>query len=108
MPGMDGQQTINIGDTFGRLVSDGTEAVAFRQQRIEPLLAEGAAVTLDFTGVRSANSSFVNALVTGLVEDNGEAILSKVVFKGCNPMLQALVESAIHLGLCKREERLLA
>lgn len=105
---MDGPHTINIDGTFGRLASDGAEAVLFRRQHIEPLPAEGAAVTLDFTGVRSANSSFVNALVTGLVEDNGEAILSKVVFKGCNPMLEALVESAIHLGLCKCEERLLA
>lgn len=105
---MQEHQIVNLGDVFGSITSDGAEAVTFRRQHIDPLIMAGADITLDFTKVRSANSSFVNALVTGLVEDGGEAVLSKLVFKGCNPMLQVLVESAVHLGLCKREERLLA
>ncbi len=102
------RSTLDLSATFGSIASDGAKAVTFRRQHIDPLIMAGADITLNFTGVRSANSSFVNALVTGLVEDNGEAVLSKLVFKGCNPMLQVLVESAVHLGLCKREERLLA
>ena len=61
---------------------------------------------LDFTGVRTANSSFVNALITALLEHHGEAILQMLTFKGCNPVLQVLVEGAIDLGLQKMDERI--
>ena len=60
---------------------------------------------LDFTGVRTANSSFVNALVAGLVEQHGEQMLKLLVFKGCNPVLRVLVEAAIDLGLQKIDGR---
>jgi hypothetical protein len=99
---------VMIAEEFGSVAADGLAALAFRNRNIDPYLTLCDRIVVDFTGVRSANSSFVNGLVTGLVEDNGEAVLSKVVFKGCNPTLQVLIESAIHLGLCKRNERLLA
>ena len=53
----------------------------------------------------AANSSFVNALVAALLEQHGEAVLTKLVFKGCNPVVRVLVEGAIDLGLQKSEER---
>ena len=59
---------------------------------------------LDFTGVRSANSSFVNALVAGFTELHGQQGLDRLVFKGCNPVLRVLVESAISLGLEKHAQ----
>lgn len=100
--------TVMIADEFGTVAADGLAALAYRNRNIDPYLTLCERIVVDFTGVRSANSSFVNALVTGLVEENGEVVLSKMVFKGCNPTLQVLIESAINLGLCKRNERLLA
>ncbi len=35
-------------------------------------------VVLDFTGIRSSNSSFVNALISGLFEQHGTAALKKL------------------------------
>ncbi|MDX2080628.1 MAG: STAS-like domain-containing protein [Terrimicrobiaceae bacterium] len=102
---MTGIHTIGIADDFGSVAADGAAALAFRHRNIDPYLALCERVVIDFTGVRSANSSFVNALVAGLLEENGEAVLSKIAFKGCNRTLQVLIESAIHLGLCKRQER---
>jgi anti-anti-sigma regulatory factor len=58
-------------------------------------------IVLDFSGVRNANSSFINALVTGIVEQHGQRVLDQLVFKGCNPVVRVLVESAIELGLHK-------
>ncbi len=60
---------------------------------------------IDFTGVRVANSSFVNALVSGLFEQHGEAIPQKLVFRGCLPPIQSLVDAAVALGLTKHGER---
>lgn len=62
-------------------------------------------IVLDFAGVRTGNSSFVNGLVSGLVEQHGPEVLRKVVLKGCNPVLQVLVESAIDLGSQKIDGR---
>lgn len=58
-------------------------------------------VVLDFTRVRNANSSFINALVAGTIEQHGQSVLTKLVFKGCNAVIRVLVESAIELGLEK-------
>ena len=89
----------------GSHLADGAEASAYRRERIEPCLDLCAEIVLDFTGVRVANSSFVNALVAGLVEQHGEAVLTKLTFKGCNPLLRVLVEAAIDLGLQKIDGR---
>ena len=102
---MTGTHIIMLSEAFGRVAADGSAALAFRRQKIDRHLLVSERIVIDFTGVRSANSSFMNALLTGLFEDNGEVLLSKFVFKGCNPTVRVLVESAIHLGLCKHEER---
>lgn len=52
-------------------------------------------------GFAWANSSFINALVAGAVEQHGADLLNRLVFKGCNPVIRVLVESAISLGLEK-------
>ena len=73
--------------------------------RIEPYVDLCEEIVLDFAGVRTANSSIVNALVAGLVEQHGERMLKLLVFKGCNPVLRVLVEAAIDLGLQKIDGR---
>jgi hypothetical protein len=90
---------------FGAHLADGEAAVAFRLTRIEPYISLSSQVVFDFTGVRNANSSFINALIVGMVERHGEDVLARLRFKGCNPLLRVLVESAIDLGLQKIGDR---
>lgn len=97
---------LQLAQEFGAHLADGESAAGFRLTRIEPYVAICPQITLDFTGVRNANSSFMNALVAGLVEQHGEAILDRIVFKGCNPVLRVLVEAAIDLGLQKISGRI--
>ena len=73
--------------------------------KIDPYLAICDQVVLDFTGVRSANSSFVNTLVSGLFEQHGAQALGKLVFRSCLPTIQVLVQSAVDLGIIKHAER---
>ena len=89
----------------GRVLADGAVALDFRRRRIEPYIDHCEQAVLDFSDVRTANSSFVNALVAGLVEQHGERVLKLLVFKGCNPVLRVLVEAAIDLGLQKIDGR---
>lgn len=92
---------LSISAEFGPQLADGTLAARFRQQQIEPYLPICEQVVLDFTHVRNANSSFINALIAGTIEEHGDAVLTKLVFKGCNSVVRVLVESAIELGLEK-------
>ena len=94
---------ITLTQEFGPRLADGAVAAEFRMGRLDPYAEICPEIVLDFTGVRSANSSFVNALVSGYVEQHGPKALKQLVFKGCNPVVRVLVESALSLGLEKHK-----
>jgi STAS-like domain of unknown function (DUF4325) len=94
-----------ISEDFGHHLADGSLAAEYRIRRIEPYLNLCPEIVIDFTHVRTANSSFVNALITPLIEHHGEPLLKQLVFKGCAPLVRVLVEGAIDLGLEKRARR---
>ena len=96
---------LSLAQDFGAQLGDGSRAAEYRAQRIDPNIVTCDEIVFDFTGVRTANSSFVNALVTAIAERHGERILDKLTFKGCNRTVRVLVEGAIDLGLQKRAER---
>ena len=96
---------LSLAEDFGPQLGDGSQAAEYRMGRIEPYVDLCEEIVLDFAGVRTANSSFVNALVAGLVEQHGERVLQLVIFKGCNPVLRVLVDAAIDLGLQKIDGR---
>jgi hypothetical protein len=92
---------LNLAEEFGIGLADGAWAAEFRMGRLDPYAEICTEIELDFSGVRNANSSFINALVAGFVEQHGPRGLSVLVFKGCNPVLRVLIQSAISLGLTK-------
>jgi len=64
---------LRIADDLGAHLADGEAAAKFRTTRIEPYVSICEELTLDFTRVRNANSSFMNALVAGVVEQHGKS-----------------------------------
>jgi hypothetical protein len=97
---------IAIQEQFGGHLADGAKAAEFRMTRIEPYVDICPQIILDFTGVRNANSSFINALIAGLIEQHGVKALQKIVFKGCNSSIQVLVHAAVELGAQKTAGRI--
>jgi hypothetical protein len=97
---------IDLSDEFGAHLANGVLAAEYRRTRIEPYVDLYQEIILDFTKVRNANSSFVNALIAGIVEQHGKKVLEKLTFKGCNPVVRVLVEGAINLGLQKSAGRI--
>jgi hypothetical protein len=98
---MSGPYTAHLADDCGAILADGSKALEYRHRQIDPYLGICEKVVLDFSGVRSANSSFMNALISGLLEQHGEPVLDKLVFKSCKPAIAVLVEAAIELGILK-------
>ncbi|MCW0218292.1 MAG: STAS-like domain-containing protein [Prosthecobacter sp.] len=96
---------LQLSEELGTRLSDGHRAADFRMQRISPYVDLCEKIVLDFTDVRIANSSFVNALVSGSIEQHGEAILQKMAFRGCSPAIKVLVEAAVFLGISKTQNK---
>jgi anti-anti-sigma regulatory factor len=92
---------LDLAEEFGSGLADGALAAEFRMGRLDPYADICTEIVLDFSGVRHANSSFINALVAGFVEQHGPKGLDLLIFKGCNAVIRVLVESAISLGLEK-------
>lgn len=99
---------VNLHSEFGNCPCDGSHAYAFRIANIDPYLSICESVEINFSGVRTANSSFVNALIVGLFEQHGPALLQKLSFRGCLPTIQVLIQAAVDLGMVKHEERVAA
>jgi len=97
-----------LSKVFGSSPSDGAKAYQFRVSQIDPYLSICDQIELNFTGVRSSNSSFINALICGIFEQHGASILSKLVFRGCLPTIEVLIQAAVDLGMIKHEERFAA
>lgn len=100
--------TAHLAEDCGAILADGSMALVYRNRQINPYLDLCEKVILDFSGVRSANSSFMNALISGLLEHHGESVLGKLVFKSCKPAIAVLVEAAIELGISKSDGKVTA
>lgn len=96
---------LKIGNDLGSHLADGFAAAEYRLGRIDPYIDICKEIVLDFSGVRTANSSFINGLIVGLIEQHGPKVLNQLVFKGCNPVMQALVQAGVDLSLSKIDGR---
>jgi hypothetical protein len=83
---------------FGRFGADPENAARFRQEQLEPVLASGESVTLDFEGIAGINSSFANTLFANLVHRLSPAVMEHVRLENCRPGIQSLVQLATGIG----------
>lgn len=65
---------LDLAEAFGPRLADGERAAEFRLGRMDPYASLCTQIELDFTGIRIANSSFVNTLVLGFIEQHGPQI----------------------------------
>jgi len=66
-------------------------AKELRTNEIEPALKKDGEVTINFKGVESATQSFVHALISDLIRQNGSEVLDKISFKNCNEKIQKII-----------------
>jgi hypothetical protein len=83
--------------------ADSRHALELRQA-VEARLLEGEArIELDFTGVRNTTQSWMNAFIGNLVLVYGKELANRVVFKGCNDTLKALIKFVYGDAMGRRE-----
>jgi len=98
---------INIFEFTSDFAENKDVARALRLERIVPELVRGEIVVLDFLNVTSATQSFIHALISQIIRDNGIAILEKLHFKNCNEKIKTIIEIVVDYiqdGIFSEEE----
>jgi len=88
----------------GSFAEDKDAAAVLRRDKILPTLASGGALQLDFTGITLTTQSFIHALISEALRQNGEAVLERLTFKGCQPAVRDIVETVVQYVLEARED----
>jgi hypothetical protein len=62
---------------------------------IEPELAKGNSIIIDFDKVSTATQSFIHALISETIRKYGVDILDKLQFKNCNNKIKTIIEIVV-------------
>ncbi len=76
---------------MGAFAENKDAARDIRRKRISPSLKRGQKVILNFSGVDSTTQSFVHALISEVIRENGSDVLDKVFFQGCNEKVKQVI-----------------
>lgn len=85
------QLYISVVQHAGTFAENKDIAQKLRLQRIEPALASGDTVVLDFGDVTGATQSFIHALISEPIREHGDDVFELLLFKNCTPLVQEVV-----------------
>jgi hypothetical protein len=83
---------IRISDHTESFAEDKDAAREIRVAHVEPALAKGGSVILDFTDVPLATQSFLHAMLSATIRNKGANVLDRLQFKGCTPAVKSLIK----------------
>ncbi len=92
---MNKETTIKIYDYVGEFAEDKNKARDLRIEFIMPILERNETVILDFEKVNSTTQSFIHALISEVIKQNGAGILDKLLFKNCNDIVKEVVKIVV-------------
>lgn len=78
---------------------DKDAAAGVRDSTIVPALERGEEVILDFAGVDLTTQSFIHAMISDVLRVNGEDVLDRIEFRGCQSGVRGIVETVIQYSL---------
>jgi hypothetical protein len=84
-------KVIKVGRKAGPFAEDKDVARDLRLKRLLPALENGQEVALDFEGVHLATQSFVHALISDVIRQQGSGVLDRIVFVRCSDEIKSLI-----------------
>jgi hypothetical protein len=90
---------IDIAQQAGDFAEDKDLAASIREGHLRPAVTQQVEITLNFSGVRLVTQSFVHALISDVLRQNGEDALKYIVFKGCSQGVRGIVETVVQYSL---------
>ncbi len=79
----------------GDFAEDKDVAKKIRIIEIDPEIKQNKKIQLDFAGVTSATQSFIHALISQVIRDNGIDALDNIQFKNCNSRVKTIIEIVV-------------
>ena len=84
-----------VGD-FGE---DKDAAASLRKSKIQPHVAQGEQINLNFAGVTLVTQSFVHALISDVLRRNGEGALDYLEFENCVEVVKGIISTVVQYSL---------
>jgi hypothetical protein len=79
-------------------LGDGSEGNRYCTTVVAPVLEAGGTVTFDFEGIEGMTDSFANASFANLFEKHRGLIGTRLIFKGCSPLVKDFLASALAMA----------
>ena len=79
-------------------LGDGSEGNRYCTTVVAPILEAGGTVTFDFEGIEGMTDSFANAAFANLFEKHRGVIGTRLLFKGCSPLIKDFLASALAMA----------
>ncbi|MDP4659207.1 MAG: STAS-like domain-containing protein [Opitutales bacterium] len=79
-------------------LGDGSEGNRYCTTVVAPILEAGGNVTFDFEGIEGMTDSFANAAFANLFEKHLRLIGTRLLFKGCSPLVKDFLASALAMA----------
>lgn len=83
--------TIKLNKLVGSFAENKDIAREIRMKKIIPALKKGHDIILDFEKIEGATQSFIHALISDLIRNQGNDILDKIKFKSCNEIIKKII-----------------
>ena len=88
-------KVVLVAPRVGSFAENKDVARSLRLQEIEPALAAGDEVTVDFASVDLATQSFIHALVSAVIRSSGPDVLDRVTFANCTETVRRVIEIVV-------------
>jgi hypothetical protein len=83
----------------GSFAEDKDAAAKLRRTVILPTLKTGGSIEIDFSGVTLTTQSFIHALISQALRQEGEEALKRIKFKGCSSATRGIIETVVQYVL---------
>ena len=86
---------IKLSKIVGDFAENKDIARKLRIDKILPALQKQQEIILDFKNVGAATQSFIHALISDLIRNEGPKVLDKISFKNCNETVTKIIKIVI-------------
>ena len=88
-------KTIRLKRLVGSFAEDKDQARDIRIKKITPVIKNKKEIILDFNGVEGSTQSFIHALISELIREEGPGVLDLISFKNCNQNVKNVINIVV-------------
>ena len=90
---------IKLLESVGSFAEDKDAAAKLREETILPTLKSGGTVEIDFAGITLTTQSFIHALISEALRQEGEEALELLMFRNCGDAARGIIETVVQYVL---------